>query len=93
MAFFSSLTDDFRATSHSKPFCTSGAMVPQRIKSLCSLTYDLRVSYDFHKKKRGGATISSNCILISVAVKRTGYCAVGTDVQNAVSAECPLTLA
>jgi hypothetical protein len=30
--FFSYLTDDFRATSHSKQFCTSGAMVPHTLK-------------------------------------------------------------
>jgi hypothetical protein len=41
-----------------------------------------------HKKK---ATISSNRTLISVAVKRPVYCALGTDVLNAVSAESPLT--
>lgn len=51
MAFFSSLTDDFRATSHSKPFCANGAMVPHTFKSLCSLTHDLRVWYSFHQKK------------------------------------------
>ena len=87
MAFFSSYSDDFRATSHSKPFCTSGATVPLTLK-VSAVLHTIYVFGTVFTKK---ATISSNRILISVAAKRPVYCAVGTDVLNAVSSVSPLT--